>query len=122
MSGYPFKPKALAWNASSTMLATAGDAKVTVWRFLGKGPEGKAPLELAGHRALCTALAFAPRTGLLASGAADTGVLVWEPSRTCKPLRYTFLEDEITKVVWHPSGNALLAADASGHLSYFRVA
>jgi len=116
MRGYPFKPKALAWDGRGTMLATAGDATVTVWMFEGKGPEGKPPKQLEGHLALCTALAFAPRSGQLASGAEDMGILVWEPRRGTKPVRFAFLRDAVTKLVWHPDGKRLVAADASGHL------
>ena len=117
MRGYPFKPKALAWDGKATMLATAGDATVTVWAFEGKGPEGKPPKQLEGHLALCTALAFAPRSGQLASGADDMGIFVWEPRRGTKPVRFAFLRDAITKLVWHPDGKRLVAADASGHVA-----
>ncbi len=122
MRGYPFKPKTLAWDASSTMLATGGDAAITIWKFAGKGPEGKAPQQLEGHKALCTALAFAPRSGRLASGSQDTGILVWEPHRGSKPRRYAFLEDEITQLAWHPDGTSLLVSDASGRVDFFAVA
>jgi WD40 repeat protein len=55
MSGYPFKPKALAWDSESKLLATSGDADVTVWDFRGKGPEGTQPLQLEGHKACARA-------------------------------------------------------------------
>ncbi len=119
MTGYPAKPKAIAWDSASTMLATSGDATVTVWRFVGKGPEGKPPLQLQGHKALCTALVFGPRSGMLATGSQDTGVLLWEPHRGAKPVRYAFLQDEVTRLVWHPSGRPLLGADASGRVALF---
>lgn len=122
MRGYPFKPKAIAWDAGSTLLATAGDATVTVWKFAGKGPEGKPPQELKGHGALCTALAFAPMGPYLASGSEDTGVLLWEPHRGSKPVRFAFVEDAVTKLAWHPSAGRLLAADAAGHVALFEVA
>ena len=121
MRGYPFKPKVLAWDSGSSMLATGGDSTITVWKFLGKGPEGKAPQQLEGHKLQCTALAFAPKGGLLASGGQDTGVLVWEPHGGSKPIRFGFLEDEVTKLVWHPTGKGLLGADTSGCLSYFAL-
>ena len=121
MRGYPFKPKVIAWDSGSTMLATGGDATITIWKFVGKGPEGKPPQQLEGHKALCTALAFAPKSGRLASGAADTGILVWEPHKSGKPLRHAFLEDEITKIVWHPDGKKLLAADTSGRVGFFEI-
>jgi WD40 repeat protein len=121
MTGYPFKPKALAWDGGSTMLATGGDATITIWKFVGKGPEGKPPQQLEGHKALCTTLAFAPKSGRLASGAQDTGLLIWEPHRGSKPVRHAFLEDEIAKVVWHPDGKTLLAADTSGRVALLGV-
>lgn len=119
MTGYPFKPKTLAWDSASTMLATGGDATITIWKFLGKGPEGKPPQQLQGHKALCTALAFAPKSGRLASGGQDTGILLWEPHRGSKPVRHAFLDDEITKLVWRADGKALLAADTSGSVGLF---
>jgi WD40 repeat protein len=121
MSGYPFKPKALAWDSESKLLATAGDATVTVWDFRGKGPEGTRPLQLEAHKAVCTRLAFHPKKGLLASGSQDTGVLLWEPRRGDKPTRFAFLEDEITALAWLPTGQGLLGADASGNVSLWSV-
>ena len=121
MREYPFKPKTMAWDAHSTMLATAGDATITIWTFGGSGPEGKPPQQLEGHKALCTALAFAPRTGRLASGGREAKILMWEPRRGSKPFRHAFLADEITKLVWHPDGKGLLAADCSGRVGFLDV-
>lgn len=114
MTGYPFKPKALAWDSESKLLATSGDAKVTVWDFRGKGPEGTRPFQLDGHREVCTALAFSPRKAVLASGSRDSSVLLWEPRKSEKPLRYAFLEGEVTALRWHPLHPTLVGADASG--------
>jgi WD40 repeat protein len=114
MSGYLFKPKALAWDHESKLLATGGDATVTLWDFRGKGPEGTQPLQLEAHKGLCSGLAFHPHKGILASGSQDTSVLLWEPRRGTRPIRYAFLRDEITVLAWHPSGNGLLGGDASG--------
>lgn len=122
MSGYPFKPKALAWDLDSKLLATSGDATVTVWDFRGKGPEGTRPLQLASHRGVCTSLAFSPRAGMLASGSQDTSVLLWQPRKGLKPTRFTFLDDEITALRWHPRESALFGADASGQVAAWEVA
>lgn len=121
MTGYPFKPKALAWDAGSSLLATAGDAAVTVWDFSGKGPEGRRPLQLASHTGVCTRLAFSPSKAVLASGSQDTSVLLWEPRRGPKPTRFAFLDDEVTALAWHPRGVGLLGADASGNATYWDV-
>ncbi|HVY29613.1 MAG TPA: WD40 repeat domain-containing protein [Polyangiaceae bacterium] len=117
MSGYPFKPKALAWDRESKLLATSGDAVVTVWDFRGKGPEGTKPLQLAAHRGVCTRLAFSPHGSTLASGSQDTSVLLWDPRRGSKPTRFAFLDDEVTALKWHPARPLLLGADASGRIA-----
>jgi WD40 repeat protein len=114
MRGYPFKPKALAWDAQSKLLATSGDATVTVWDFGGRGPEGSTPVQLTGHKTVCTTLAFSPRKCVLASGSQDGSVLVWEPRREATAFRYGFLDDEITGLAWAPDHRALLASDAAG--------
>jgi len=121
MSGFPVKPKALAWDSESKLLATAGDAMVTIWDFRGKGPEGKRPIQLESHKGVCTRLAFSPRKAVLASGSQDTSVLLWEPRTTARPLRYGFLEDEVTALAWHPEHRGLLGGDASGNLRFWEV-
>lgn len=116
MTGYPFKPKAIAWDARGTLLATGGDATVTCWDFAGKGPEGSTPIQLQGHRTQVTQLAFSPRKGVLASGAQDFSVLVWEPRKGTGIAGYGFLEDEISGLAWEPSHRALAAIDGAGHV------
>jgi WD40 repeat protein len=121
MSGYPSKPKALAWDHESRLLATSGDATVTVWDFRGKGPEGSRPLQLQGHERVCTHLAFSPRKGVLASGGQDASVLLWEPRRSEKPIRFAALDDEVTGLSWHPQHHTLVGADASGTVCAWEV-
>jgi WD40 repeat protein len=121
MSGYPFKPKALAWDNESKLLATAGDAAVTVWDFRGNGPEGTRPLQLKAHQAACTRLAFHPKKSVLASGSQDAGILLWEPRRSDKPMRFAFLEAEVSALAWLPDCRGLLGADASGNISLWSV-
>ena len=121
MSGYPFKPKALAWDSESRLLATGGAAEVTVWDFRGKGPEGSHPIQLAAHKGMCTHLAFSPRKGVLASGAQDASIVLWEPRRGTQPIRYAFLEDEVTALVWHPEHRGLLGGDATGTLRFWEA-
>ena len=121
MSGYRSKPKALAWDSESKLLATSGDATATLWDFRGKGPEGTRPIQLEAHQGVVTRLAFSPKKGVLASGSQDTSVLLWEPRRGTQPTRYAFLEDEVTALAWHPAHRGLLAGDASGHLCFWEV-
>ncbi len=121
MTGYPFKPKALAWDVESKLLATSGDATVMVWDFRGKGPEGTRPLQLSSHRGVCTSLAFHPRKTVLASGSQDTSVLLWAPRRGTNPIGFALLEDEVTALAWHPEHLAILGGDASGQLRYWQM-
>lgn len=121
MCGYPFKPRALAWDSRSTLLATSGAGAVTVWSFSGKGPEGTKPLLLESHQGAVTRLAWSPIHTMLASGAEDTGVLLWEPQSTRRPVRHAFLEDEVTALVWHPDHRGLAGADAAGTVVFWEV-
>lgn len=122
MTGYRFKPKALAWDRESKLLATGGDANITVWDFRGKGPEGTRPVELDEHRGLCTHLAFSPAGGLLASGSQDTSILLWEPRKNQRPQRFAFLEDAVTALAWQPARTTLIGADAAGTVCAWDVA
>lgn len=121
ISGYRFKPRALAWDHESKLLATAGDADVLLWDFRGKGPEGSSPMQLEGHKGLCTRLAYSATRGLLVSGSQDTSVLLWEPRRSVKPLRFGFLVDQVTALAWEPSQHGVVAADASGTIVAWTV-
>lgn len=121
MRGYPFKPRALAWDSRSRFLATSGAGAVTVWGFGGRGPEGTAPLLLESHQGAVTCLAWSPIHPVLASGAQDTGVILWEPRRGRRPVRHAFLEDEVTCLAWHPDHAGLLGADAAGSVVLWDV-
>jgi WD40 repeat protein len=116
MRGYPQKPKALAWDRESKLLATTGASTVTLWDFRGKGPEGTKPIQLRGHGSTCTQVAFSNRRCLLASGGQDHAVLLWEPRVSALPLRAATLDAEVTALAFHPDGHVLVAADASGSL------
>jgi WD40 repeat protein len=121
MSGFSAKPRALSWDSEGKLLATSGDTAVGVWAFEGKGPEGRPPIELVGHQALCTALAFHPKLPRLASGADDTGVLIWDPRRQSTPLAFGFLEETVTAVAWTPEGRLLIGTDAAGNTRAWRT-
>jgi WD40 repeat protein len=121
MTGFPFKPKALAWDARSSLLATGGDASPCVWSFEKKGPEGTRPIQLSAHAGQVTHLAWHPRKGLLASAAQDMGLIVWSPRESRTPLAFAFARDTIEALAWCPGGEALIAADASGTVSAWKV-
>jgi WD40 repeat protein len=114
ISGFPSKPRALGWDSAGKLLATGGDTIVNVWDFDGDGPEGKPPIELVGHDALCTAVAFHPSEPLLASGSDDMQVLLWDPRSTSSPIANGSLSETATGLAWALNGSRLIGLDAVG--------
>jgi WD40 repeat protein len=121
MSGDPFKPKALAWDRESKLLATSGDATVTGGSSRAKGAKAPGRIQLRSHQGVCTRLAFSLDSGLLASGSQDTSVLIWDPRRGKQPIAYAFLDDEVTALRWQPEHRSLLGGDASGNVCLWRA-
>ncbi len=114
MLGFKAKPRALAWSSTGGLLATAGDKTVSVWIFDDAGPEGRSPIQLVGHDALCTALAFHPRSDCLASGADDMRVLLWAPGTSTSAIAQARLNETVTTLGFTTDGARLIAADAAG--------
>jgi WD40 repeat protein len=121
ISGFPSKPRALAWDADGKLLATSGDTTVNVWPFDEKGPEGRPPIQLVGHGAVCTALAFHPNEALLASGADDMQVLLWKPRERTSPVGSAALAETVTGLAWALGGGRLIGVDAIGTVRAWRV-
>jgi len=121
MSGYAAKVRELAWDASSRFLATGGSPVVTVWDCGGKGPAGSRPLQLDGHNALPSALAFQYRGPLLASGCKDGRVCIWRPAKGEDLLHSIRLASSITQLQWSPDDRQLAAATSEGDVSVFRI-
>lgn len=120
MHGFPGKPRAIAWDARSTSLATAGGELTCVWDFV-KGPEGERPIVLSGQGAPCERLVFHPSKGRLAGGTRDGEVLMWTPTRGVRPEAVAKVGGEVTALVWIDGGSALLACDARGDVVRFDV-
>jgi len=114
MKGYPQKPRSLAWDSRGRWLATAGAPIVLIWDFSGRGPEGTRPIQLAGHEELVSALAFAPGTSRIASGARDGSLLLWAPDRSRKLVARTRFAGEVTGMAWDQRGRRLYVAAADG--------
>jgi WD40 repeat protein len=121
MTGYPLKPKTLAWDARGALLATGGDLAITVWDFAGNGPEGTRPIQLEAHRGALTQLTFHPNRALLASAAQDCGVMLWEPRKRTTPVAYALLHDTVTGLSWDRAGARLAASDATGQIATWQA-
>jgi len=123
MSGYPGKPSALAFDSTSTLLATGGGQTVLVWSFQGSGPEGTSPGALELHAERITTLAFASRGMRLASGGREGAVVVWSLQANGEggPVGAAVMADAVSEVLWRPDGDALAALDAQGYVTTWRV-
>lgn len=123
MSGYPGKPASLAFDASGSLLATGGGDAVTVWSFVGDGPEGTRPGVLEMHTRPVSALAFERRGLRLASGARDGAVIVWSlrEDGNGEPIGAALLPATVAELYWRPDGRALAALDAQGGVTVWRV-
>jgi WD40 repeat protein len=78
MSGYPSKPRSVAWSHDGAWLATSGADGCVVWPFSGKdGPMGQPPRE-CGVRpdVLVSRVAFHPSALIVAIGYSDGWILL----------------------------------------------
>jgi WD40 repeat protein len=123
MSGYPYRPTALAFDAAGQWLATGGSERVFGWSFAGAGPEGTRPLQLELHARPVSALAFTRRGATLASGGLDGGVGVWGlRGGTGGCLAGAVVGAPVAALAWRPDDRALAVADQQGGLSALRWA
>jgi WD40 repeat protein len=116
MRGYPTKPKHLDFDVKSNLFATDCGEDVLLWDFR-RGPEGTAPIDLRGHQGQITAVRFAPRGDLLASGAEDHALLLWDPKRGSQPRHGFTMEADVSALSWLPSATALVVGDGAGHVA-----
>jgi len=123
MAGYPGKPSALAFDSTSTILATGGSEYVTVWSFEDGGPEGTSPGVLELHVRPISHLTFAHRGMQLASGGRDGVVATWTMSSDGRgvPNGLAILEDAVAGLFWRPGDRALAALDALGGVTVWSL-
>lgn len=122
MSGYATKVRELAWDPTSRFLATGGGEVATVWDFSGKGPSGTTPLQLDGHRANLSALAFQHRGSVLASGGEDGALMLWLPVQDTQPRARAELGSEVSQLAWAPDDHSIAAGSAEGRIAAYRGA
>jgi WD40 repeat protein len=79
------------------------------------------PQQLKEHSERITQLAYQPEGALLASGARDRRVLLWQPAQGDAPLDADLLGDEVALLRWSRDGRQLLAGDRSGVLSVYAL-
>jgi WD40 repeat protein len=118
MSGFTAQPRALGWSHDGKLLATSGGPASSLWSFEA-GPEGRSPILLAAHQALCTVLSFHPTLSWLASGGDDAAVFTWRPYEAVRPFGVGRMDDTVTALAWLRAGRIVVASDASGLVRAF---
>ncbi|MFT3906876.1 MAG: hypothetical protein QM718_11270 [Steroidobacteraceae bacterium] len=119
MRGYSGKVTQTSWSANSRYLATAAAETLVIWDFSGGGPEDSRPLQLQGHSARVTALAFRPSGAHLASAGRDWRLMLWRPGSADQAEDAHLLGGEIVLLRWSRDGRYLAVADRHGTLSVF---
>jgi WD40 repeat protein len=81
MTGFETKVQNIAWDSTSRFLVNASFDSISIWDFSGKGPKGRAPIDLAGHAARVIGLGYLKTDPtILISAATDGAVCVWRPT------------------------------------------
>jgi len=117
MQGYPAKVKSLSWSADARWLYTSSQPVFTAWPFVGKGPEGKPPLQFGEEGAgLITVVAAHPSAEFVAGGY-DSGELQLGDIKNRRSVVLKLSDGSpITCLAWSPDGWRLAAGNEAGSL------
>ena len=123
MSGYPGKPRNLAFNSSGKLLATGGHEIITVWSFENNGPEGTTPGQLECHESFVSMLSFAPHGNRLASGARDGSIAIWGLMSDGHGglIGTSQMSDHISSIAWKKDSKVIAAGNAKGQIVTWKV-
>src|SRR5204863_8849452 len=94
------------FSPDGAMLALARGPTV----FLYESATGKVRREFSGHRAPITAMTFSPDGSILATGSADTTILLWDVRGQLLPNLKAKLDDSALEQLW----SELSVDDAGG--------
>lgn len=124
MTGYPYKPAAIAFDPGARLLATSGADYATVWSFSDAGPEGSSPELLEGHSEPITDLCFAHARPRLATGAADGLVLIWDLDAEGRGrlVGGAPATAPVERLAWRGDDKALAAIDTAGGVTVWHSA
>ena len=117
ITGFPAKVRHLAWanatRSSAPMIAAASGAGVVVWHKLRTDEAGWASRVLDLHQGKIVALAFQPRSSLLASAAEDGRVILWHKAKQLGQILDGAAQG-FSALAWNPQGKLLAAGGAQG--------
>lgn len=115
-AGYRTKPRSLVWDPRGRWLATSGHLGVLLWTLEGKeAPSARITAQLGQRPEVATAIAWHPRSPILAVGYHDGVVLLAEHGERGGVL---FLRRDdgtpVTALAWKPDGSTLAFGTGSG--------
>lgn len=121
MKGYPEKVNLLDWDQSSRFLASSGSQDIVVWNTTGKSPAGSRPEVLKGHLARVTAMCFQSKGLLLASGAKDGSIIVWDITPGKNPVAKWNIDSSVTHLFWVNDDTQLVVGAKDGSVNLFKL-
>lgn len=117
MQGFPGKVRDLAWSefwlGNAPLLASTSREGIVIWHKHQDDDEGWNPQLLELHQARVSAIAFQPRTQLLASASEDGSICLWQDALEVMQL-LDGAEAGFSALAWNPHGTALAALGDTG--------
>ncbi|MBR8840036.1 MAG: hypothetical protein DSM106950_40075 [Stigonema ocellatum SAG 48.90 = DSM 106950] len=120
MRGFPGKIRQLAWSEPHTqegapLLAVSSVDGIVVWEKQADESLGWSASVLTNHVDVIYAIAFAPKSFLLASAAGDGWICLWQKAQNLSQI-LTGVSSGFSCLAWHPQGKFLAAGGESGEL------
>ncbi|PHJ63730.1 WD40 repeat-containing protein [Nostoc linckia z18] len=120
MRGFPGKIRQLAWSEATTnlgapILASSSVEGIVVWEKLEDDNLGWEARVLTNHVDVINAIAFAPKSFLLASAGADGWLCLWNRANEVSQI-ITGVSGGFSSLAWHPQGKLLAAGGEKGEL------
>jgi len=120
MRGFPGKIRNLVWSepvtsVGASLLVVSSFEGIVVWEKHADLTLGWESLVLDNHDGFVQAIAFQPRTFLLASAADDGRVCLWQKAKQVGQVLEGAPEG-FSCLAWHPQGHKLAAGGQNGEL------
>ncbi|MFN6565656.1 WD40 repeat domain-containing protein [Dendronalium sp. ChiSLP03b] len=120
MRGFPGKIRQLAWSEATTnlgapILASSSVEGIVVWEKLEDDSLGWEAQVLTNHVDAIAAIAFAPKSFVLASAAADGWLCLWNEAKQVSQI-ITGVSAGFSSLAWHPQDKFLAAGGEKGEL------
>ncbi len=120
MRGFPGKIRQLAWSDLNSangapVLACCSVDGIVVWEKSLDDSLGWEARVLTNHVGIINAIAFAPKSFLLASAAGDGWICLWKEANQVSQI-LTGASEGFSCLAWHPQGKLLAAGGENGEL------